>query len=103
MWLAQGGGDDDDKSAADGRIRRSQMMRWETEAVHRRRSRRRAQKALLVTITRLTGGDIAEWYLTGELGCPFARDQLPDTDVHHTMKSTFIVRSAGYRSVSPVL
>ena len=37
------------------------------------------------------GGDIAEWYLTGELGCPFARDQLPDTDVHHTMKSTFIV------------
>ena len=37
------------------------------------------------------GGDVAEWYLTGELVCPFALQQLPDTDVHHTMNNTFIV------------
>ncbi len=36
------------------------------------------------------GGDVAEWYLTGELVCPFAAEQLPETDVHHTMNNTFI-------------
>ena len=25
-------------------------------------------------------GDAAEWYLTGELVCPFAAEQLPETD-----------------------
>ena len=37
------------------------------------------------------GGDIAEWYLNGELVCPFAREQIPDTDIHHTKSNTFIV------------
>ncbi len=37
------------------------------------------------------GGDVPEWYLTGELICPFAAEQLPETDVHHTMNNTFIV------------
>ena len=37
------------------------------------------------------GGDAAEWYLTGELVCPFVAEQISETDVHHTMNNTFIV------------
>ncbi len=37
------------------------------------------------------GGDVAELYITGELVCPFAAEQLPEIDVHHTMNNTFIV------------